>query len=61
MIFQNPLINRSQKVNRGKIARILALKIATAAKADVFTKRDISADLKSGLEERIKEISKNIS
>ena len=43
-------------MDRGKIARALAAKIAIAAKADVFTKRDISDDLKKDLEKRIKEI-----
>ena len=37
IIFQHPLINRAQKTERGKIARLLANKISTAIKADVFT------------------------
>jgi len=56
VIFQHSLVNRSPKVERGKIARLLANKIATAVKADVFTKRDISNDLKEDLDKRIKEI-----
>ena len=56
VIFQYPLVNRSPKTERGKIARLLANKIATAVKADVFTKRDISNDLKEDLDKRIKEI-----
>jgi len=56
VIFQHPLINRAARTERGKIARLLATKIATATKADVFTKRDISDDLKEGLDKRIKEI-----
>ena len=56
VIFQHPLINRATRTERGKIARLLATKIATATKADVFTKRDISDDLKEGLDKRIKEI-----
>ena len=56
VIFQHPLINKAPRMDRGKIARALAAKIAIATKADVFTKRDISDDLKKDLEKRIKEI-----
>ncbi|MDX1798852.1 MAG: hypothetical protein R3255_09405, partial [Candidatus Lokiarchaeia archaeon] len=38
VIFQHPLINRSSVRERGKIARLLAIKISLAVKADVFTK-----------------------
>jgi nucleolar protein 56 len=50
------LINRAPRRNRGKIARILAAKIAIAAKADVFTKRNISDDLKEDMNRRIRSI-----
>ena len=56
VIFQHSYINKSPKEIRGKIARILAAKISIAAKADVFTKRDISKDLIDDLDKRIKEI-----
>jgi nucleolar protein 56 len=56
VIFQHSLINRSPKTERGKIARLLAIKIAMAVKADVFTKRDISNDLQEELNKRVKEI-----
>ena len=56
VIFQHPKINRNPKEMRGKIARIFASKIAIAAKADAFTKRDISKDLKDELDIRIKDI-----
>lgn len=56
VIFQHPLINKAPWTVRGKIARLLATKIAIAAKADVFTKRDISDELKEDLEKRMKEI-----
>lgn len=56
VIFQHPLINRAQRRNRGKIARILAAKIAIAAKADVFTKRNISNYLKDDMNRRIRDI-----
>jgi nucleolar protein 56 len=56
VIFQHPLINRSPRKWRGKIARALATKISIAVKADVFTKRFIADDLKKDLEERVGEI-----
>jgi len=56
VIFQHNSVNKAHRSKRGKIARILALKISTAAKADAFTKRDISADLKKDFEEKLKEI-----
>jgi len=58
VIFQHPLINKSMKEHRGKIARILAAKIAIAAKADAFTKRDIADNLRRVLDGRIEEIKK---
>ena len=56
VIFQHPLINKASRAHRGKIARILAAKIAIAVKADVFTKRNISDDLKDDLDKRIRNI-----
>jgi len=41
---------------RGKIARMLAAKISIAAKADVFTKRDVSDALKKDMEKRVQKI-----
>ena len=56
IIFQNSNINRASRTIRGKIARLYASKIAIAAKADAFTKRDISNELRKDLDNRIKEI-----
>lgn len=56
VIFQHPLINKSPRTMRGKIARILAAKIAIAVKADVFTKRDVSAILKEDMKKRVQKI-----
>ncbi len=56
VIFQHPLVNRASRDHRGKIARVLATKIAIAAKADAFTKRDIADELEEYLEKRITEI-----
>jgi len=56
ILFQHELINKAPKKYRGRIARIMAAKVAIAARADVFTKRDIADELKKDMEERIKEI-----
>lgn len=58
IIFQHPLINRAQKTERGKIARLLANKISTAIKADVFTKRNIADELQQDIDVRLQEIRK---
>jgi nucleolar protein 56 len=58
VIFQHPLINRTQKTERGKIARLLANKISAAIKADVFTKRDIADELLRDINIRLQEIKK---
>lgn len=56
VIFQHSSINKSHREIRGKIARLYATKISIAARADAFTKRDLSEDLQRDLENRIKEI-----
>jgi nucleolar protein 56 len=56
VIYQHPLLSRNPREIRGKISRTIATKIAIAAKADAFTKRDISKDLLKNLNNRIKEI-----
>ena len=56
VIFQHPYLKKSPREYRGRIARAVSAKISTAAKADAFTHRDISDDLKEKLEGKIKEI-----
>lgn len=51
IIFQHVSISASPKKVRGKIARLLANKITTAAKADHFTKNNISIQLKKEFED----------
>ncbi len=58
VLFQHELVNKAPFWQRGKIARSFAAKIATGAKADAFTRRDISAILQRELDERIKSIRK---
>ncbi len=58
IIFQHQLVNRAPRAERGRIARLLATKISTAVKADVFTKRDVIKELQEDIEVRLKEIRK---
>ena len=56
VIFQNSYINKSPYKIRGRIARVIASNISYAAKADAFTKRDISDLLINNMKSRIKDI-----
>ncbi|MCD6263824.1 C/D box methylation guide ribonucleoprotein complex aNOP56 subunit, partial [Candidatus Bathyarchaeota archaeon] len=56
LIFQHPLIHSAPRRHRGKIARVLAGKLAMAARADAFSGRFIGDKLRGDLEERIQEI-----
>jgi len=58
VIFQHPYVHGSPKWQRGKIARLLASKIALAARIDYFSREDRSAELRKALEERLAEIKK---
>jgi nucleolar protein 56 len=58
IIFQHPKISSSPRLVRGKIARALANKLCLAAKADAFTKHDISEQLKADFEKRFAQIMK---
>ncbi|MEM0079692.1 MAG: hypothetical protein QXL40_03935 [Nitrososphaerota archaeon] len=58
VIFQHPYIHSSPKWQRGKIARLLATKIAIAARIDYFSREDRSAELRKAIEERVAEIKK---
>lgn len=58
IIFQHPRVSSSPKKVRGKIARTLANKLALAAKADAFSKRQISKELKKSFDEQYSKIMK---
>ena len=58
VIFQHQTLNSAPKAQRGKIARLLAIKISTAVKADAFTKRNIANELQDDIKKRLQEIRK---
>jgi RNA processing factor Prp31 len=58
LIFSHPHISMAPKHARGKIARALASKLTIAAKADAFSKNNISEKLKSQFEARVQDILK---
>ncbi|MCX8197335.1 MAG: NOP58 family protein [Candidatus Micrarchaeota archaeon] len=56
LIFQHPLISKSPRKLRGKLARALAAKIAIACKADAITGNFIAEKLKAKLDAQMKRI-----
>jgi nucleolar protein 56 len=56
IIFQHPLVHNAPVWQRGPISRMLAAKISMAARADTFTRNDISALLKEQVNTRVEEI-----
>ncbi len=58
VIFQHPAISTAPREQRGKIARLLAAKIAIAVKADAYSKNFIAEKLKADFEVRLKQIQK---
>ncbi len=58
LIFQHALLHDAKKWQRGKIARVLAGKLAIAARADAFGGRYVGDALKADVDKRIEEIRK---
>lgn len=56
VIFQYPVIHRSPKWQRGKMARALAAKLAIAARIDAYTGEYKADEIKEQLEKRIQEV-----
>jgi nucleolar protein 56 len=56
LIFQHTLLHDAKRWQRGKIARVIAGKLAIAARADAFGGRYIGDDLKESINKRIEEI-----
>ncbi len=58
VLFTHSLVHSSPPWQRGPIARALAAKICLAARADAYSRNDISSLLNSQLEKRVAEIRK---
>lgn len=58
ILFQHMLVHTAPAWQRGAIARALASKICLAARADLYSKNDLSQLLKEQLDKRISEIRK---
>jgi nucleolar protein 56 len=56
LIFQHTLLHDAKRWQRGKIARVIAGKLAIAARADAFGGRYIGDDLKAEINRRLEEI-----
>lgn len=61
LIFQHPYIHRSPKSLRGRAARLLASKLAIAARADVFTGARVWDRLRGELGRELEVLRKNRS
>ena len=61
VLFQHALVHGSKRSLRGKISRLLAGKIAIAARTDVFSGDYIGDELKKALLEKVEEIRKKSS
>ena len=56
LIFQHALLHEAKRWQRGKIARVLAGKLAIAARTDAFGGRYVGDSLKADIEKRLEEI-----
>jgi len=56
VLFQHPIVHQAPPWQRGAIARLLASKIAMAARADAYTHRTIRDTLKEDLERGLRQI-----
>jgi nucleolar protein 56 len=56
LIFQHNLLHDAKRWQRGKIARVIAGKLAIAVRADAFGGKFIGDDLKADIERRLEEI-----
>ncbi len=51
LIFQHPFVHSKKRKQRGRSARVLAAKLALAARADAFTGNSLGSELKRQLDE----------
>ncbi len=56
ILFVHPAIQTSPRELQGKIARLLSAKLALAARADFYTKQDMTKELKEDFDKKFKEI-----
>lgn len=56
IIFTHPDVSSAEKDLRGKIARLLASKLVLAARADFYTKKDMTKELKEDYKRKLKNI-----
>jgi nucleolar protein 56 len=56
LIFQHALLHDAKRWQRGKIARVLAGKLAIAARADAFGGKYVGETLKANIDRRLAEI-----
>jgi RNA processing factor Prp31 len=56
IIFSHPYIQKLPSRHRGKMARFLSCQIAIASRADMFTQRDISGQLRIKLKKRFHQL-----
>jgi nucleolar protein 56 len=56
LIFQHALLHDAKRWQRGKIARVLAGKLAIAARADAFGGKFVGDSLKASIDRRVAEI-----
>ena len=59
LVFQHPFVHSVPRRSRGKAARMLATKLALAARADYFSGRPVGRELKEDLEIGIAELVKD--
>jgi nucleolar protein 56 len=56
LIFGHPAVQQAPQELKGKIARLIAAKLALAAKIDFFSAQDRGSELKRELDEQIKKV-----
>ena len=56
LLFLHPDISNTKKELQGRVARLLSSKLAIAARADFYTKKDMSKELVEDYKKKLKEI-----
>lgn len=59
VLFAHPLIQNGKQENRGKIARLIAAKLAIAARVDMYSTRDDGDKMRKELEEEVNKVMNN--